>query len=103
MQSEVRITRDERTEWSFRLDKQPPMDAQQARSWLDEQFVELGCEPLRPTGKLLTAEKVVIIAQDAGSARLDDAEWGLNFARATRAVLGKPVVRINLADMTVSF
>ena len=33
-----------------------------ARWWLDDQFIQMGCEPLRPTGKLLTADKVVVVA-----------------------------------------
>lgn len=103
MQSEVRVTQDERTEWCFKLDGLPPLDRQQARDWLDQQFVQLECTPLRPGGKVLMADKIMTVAREAGPALLGNADWGQAFARAASAALGKPVVRIDLASMTVSF
>lgn len=103
MQSEVRVIQDERTEWCFRLNGQPPMDKNQARDWLDAQFVELGCTLLRPGGKVLMADKLMALASEAGPTLLDRPDWGQHFARAASAALGKPVVRIDLAAMTVSF
>ena len=79
------------------------MDNAQARAWLDAQFIQLGGEPLRPTGKLLLADKVLVVAREAGARRLDDPQWGQDFARAASAALAKPVVRIDLAAMTVSY
>ena len=35
------------------------MTSEEARRWLDEQFVANECEPLRATGKVLTADKVL--------------------------------------------
>ena len=103
MQSEVRVVQDERTEWRFELDHLPPMTNAEARDWLDAQFVQLGSEPLRPTGKLLLADKVLVVARDAGPRLLDDATWGSQFARASSAALGKPVVRVDLGAMAVSY
>ena len=103
MHSEVRVIQDERTEWRFDLDHAPPMGNAQARAWLDEQFTQLGGEPLRPTGKLLLADKVLVVAREAGASRLDDDQWGQNFARAASAALAKQVVRIDLGAMTVSY
>ena len=103
MQSEVRVIQDERTEWRFDLDHAAPMDNAQARAWLDTQFTQLGGEPLRPTGKLLLADKVLVVAREAGARRLDYPAWAQDFARAASAALAKPVVRIDLAAMTVSY
>ena len=103
MQSEVRITQDERTEWRFDLERLESMEPAQASRWLDAQFAELGSAPLRPTGKLLLADKVLVVARDAGARLLDDPAWGATFARAASASLGKPVVRIDLRAMTVSY
>lgn len=103
MQSQVRVTQDEVTEWRFDLDQLPAMDKAQARDWLDAQFIALGSEPLRPTGKLLLVDKVLVIARDAGPRLLGDAEWGSNFARAASATLGRPTVHIDLAAMTVAY
>jgi len=91
MQSEVRVIQDERTEWRFDLDRAAPMSSTEARSWLDAQFTQLGSAPLRPTGKLLLADKVLVVARDGGPRLLNDPDWGLNFARAASAALGKPV------------
>ena len=103
MQSEVRVIQDERTEWRFELDSAAPMTNAEGREWLDAQFTQLGSEPLRPTGKLLLADKVLVVARDAGARLLDDAEWGPAFARAASAALGKPVVRIDVGAMTMSY
>ncbi|ARU06415.1 hypothetical protein CCO03_18680 [Comamonas serinivorans] len=103
MQSLVRITQDEHTEWRFELDHLPAMANAEARAWLDAQFTALDCEPLRPTGKLLLVDKVLVVARDAGARRLDDPEWGPTFARAASATLGRPLVHIDLAAMTVSY
>ena len=103
MQSEVRVIQDERTEWRFDLDPAAPMGNAEARDWLDAQFTQLGSEPLRPTGKLLLADKVLVVARDAGPAQLSDADWGTQFARAASAALARPVVSIDLRAMTVSY
>ncbi|MFD1711135.1 hypothetical protein FVQ98_18035 [Ottowia sp. GY511] len=103
MQSEVRVIQDERQEWTFALDHQSPMTQEQARDWLDAQFVALGSEPLRPTGKLLLADKVLVVARDAGATKLNDTAWGTDFARAASAALARPVVSIDLRAMTVSY
>ncbi|HRN76185.1 hypothetical protein [Ottowia sp.] len=103
MQSEVRVIQDERTEWRFDLDPAEPMSNADGREWLDAQFTQLGSEPLRPTGKLLLADKVLVVARDAGPRLLGDAAWGRAFARAASAALAKPVVRIDLEAMTISY
>ena len=103
MQSEVRVIQDERTEWRFDLDPAAPMGNAEARDWLDAQFTQLGSEPLRPTGKLLLADKVLVVARDAGATLLSDAKWGHEFARAVSGALAKPVVRIDLGAMSVSY
>ena len=102
MHSLVRITQDD-TEWHFELDHLPPMSNAEGRAWLDEQFVAFESEPLRPTGKLLLADKVLVVARDAGPQRLNDPAWGQTFARAAVATLGKPSVHIDLMAMTLAF
>ena len=41
-----------------------------ARRWLDEQFVANECEPLRASGKVLTADKVLALAGAVGAGAL---------------------------------
>ena len=72
-----------------------------ARRWLDDEFVRLDCAPLRPSGKVLTADKLLAVAETAGRAAFDDAPWRQAFARAACAAMGRPAVRVDLAAMAV--
>lgn len=81
----------------------PAMPGDQARQWLDQQFVQLECEPLRATGKLLLADKLLVIAQAAGAPLLGDPQWLAQFARAASAALARPTVRLDLSAMTISY
>jgi len=103
MRSEVIVQLDAQQEFRINLEALPVMAADEARRWLDQQFVQLECEPLRATGKLLTADRVLCVAQAAGAQRMNDADWASEFARAVSASLGKPAVRIDVAAMAVTF
>ena len=103
MRSEVSVTFEGLPPMRTDLNEVQPMPHDAARSWLDEQFTQMGCEPLRPTGKLLTADKVVVVAQAAGVAKFADTGWALEFARAASAALGKPVVHIDVTALGISY
>jgi hypothetical protein len=79
------------------------MERDVARQWLDAQFVELECEPLRATGKLLMTDRVVVVAQAAGPVKFADAQWALSFAQAASAVLGKPTVNVDADSLTITY
>ncbi len=102
MQSEVLVTLSPGQE--FRLSTEgPTLSNEQARRWLDDEFTRLDCEPLRASGKVLLADKVLVVARDAGVARLSDRQWLGQFARAVSAALARPVVRVDLQGMTISY
>jgi hypothetical protein len=103
MRSEVIVQVDPDQEFRISLEALTPMAHDAARRWLDEQFVALECEPLRATGKLLTADRVLCVAQAAGAVRLADPEWAQTFARAASASLGKQAVRIDVTAMAVTY
>lgn len=80
------------------------MPADAARRWLDEQFVANDCEPLRATGKVLTADKVLVLAATVGAARFQtDAAWAAAYARAALGALGRPAVQVDVAGAAVTF
>eukprot|EP01036_Dinobryon_divergens_P007885 gene7885-10528_t len=54
MRSQVTVSWGPSATYPFDLEEVQPMPHDLARSWLDEQFTFLGCEPIRPTGKVLT-------------------------------------------------
>ena len=106
MRSQVTVSWGARSTYHFDLEEVQPMPHDLARSWLDEQFTFLGCEPIRPTGKVLTADKILCIAQAAGQPRFQDAahrDWALAFARAASAALAKPLVTVDVPAQSLSY
>ena len=103
MKSEVSITFADAAPIRINLEKAEPMTSEAARAWLDAQFTELECEPLRLTGKLLNADKVLLVAQAVGPSRFGDAEWAQQFGRSASAALGRPVVHIDVPGSTVGY
>lgn len=78
-------------------------DSQEARAWLDAQYLALECEPLRASGKVLTADKLLAIADAAGRERFDDPDWGARFAACAVGSTQRPMLRIDLAQRAVHF
>ena len=103
MRSEVTVNFKGSPALQIKLDDQQAMPNADARVWLEQQFNEMGCEPLRPTGKLLTADKVLVVAQAAGFKKFQDPVWSFEFARAASAALGKPVVHVDVDSMGISY
>ena len=106
MRSQVTVTWGENASYRFDLDAVQPMPNDQARAWLDGQFTAFECEPIRLTGKVLTADKVLSVAQAAGQERFRDAahrDWAESVARATSGALAKPTVTVDLATMSLGY
>lgn len=106
MRSQIIIKWTDTAVYRFDLEEVQPLPHDQARAWLDEQFTVLQCEPIRLTGKVLTADKVLCVAQAAGEARFRDAEhaaWAQAYARAVSAALAKPVVTVDLDAQAVGY
>ena len=93
MRSEVSVTLSPQQEYRIDLEGKPPMANEEGRRWLEEQFTRLECEPLRASGKVLTADKVLT----------SDPVWSLDFARAASAALAKAVVRVDVPAMAISY
>ena len=55
MRSQILVFLDKGVEFHFHVEEGPPMAHDVARAWLDAQFTALECEPLRASGKVLTA------------------------------------------------
>jgi len=103
MKSEVSVTFKDVAPFRIDLDKAEPMTPEAARAWLDEQFTQFECEPLRLTGKVLNADKVLVVAQAAGPSRFADAKWALQFGRCASAALGRPVVNVDVQESIVGY
>lgn len=103
MRSEVTVTFEGKDPFQIELSREEPMAADAARAWFDRQFTEFACEPLRATGKVLTADKVVVVAEAAGPAKFADPRWARDFGRAARAALGKDVVHVDVKSLSISY
>ena len=103
MNSEVIVQLSAGQQFSANMDRLLPMSNEEARRWLDEQFTALDCEPLRPSGKVLLADKVLVVARAAQSQLQSDAAWRETFGRAAAAVLQRPVIRVDVPGLAVSF
>lgn len=78
--------------------------ADDARRWLDDQFMALECEPLRASGKVLTADKVLAVATALGLQRLEqDEKLRSELAYATLGALGRPLVRVDVEAGAITF
>jgi hypothetical protein len=78
--------------------------ADEARQWFDREFVALECDLPTPIGKLLLADRILSVAKYAGERRFaQDRAWAEDFARNAAALLGREVVRVDVANFTVGY
>ena len=103
MHNEVKVVCHDGQEFRFEVGSAAAMAGDSARQWLDAQFIELDCEPLRATGKVLTADKVLVVARAAGPSYFGNPEWGARFAQAAVAALGKPGLRVDVPAMALTY
>ena len=103
MRKDVFVRFDPRTEFEIPVHG-GPMPPDEARRWLDDQFVANECEPLRVSGKVLTADKVLALVDAVGPQRFEaDAAFREAFARAVVAALGQAVVRVDVEARALTY
>ena len=104
MLSEVSVKFNTQQQFRFGTEGFGPMTEEAARTWLDQEYEDFGCEPLNPVGKILNADKVICVARAAGPTMFaENQEWARTFAQATLLTLHRPVVRIDVEGMTVGY
>ncbi|MDZ7651263.1 MAG: hypothetical protein U5L03_01180 [Burkholderiaceae bacterium] len=80
------------------------VDGNTARQWFDAQFVELECDLPSPIGKVLVTGLILSVAHYAGVRRFrDQPDWAQQFARCAAALLGRSVIRVDVAGNTIGF
>ena len=90
-------------DFNLHADPGEPMASDAARAWLDAQFTAMECEPLRALGKVLTVDKILRVTQAAGPDKLGDDKWAAAYVRAVHAAIGKPMVRVDVPAMTLTY
>ncbi|WP_296443378.1 hypothetical protein [Rhodoferax sp. UBA5149] len=103
MRSQIFVLLDKGVEFRFLVEDAPPMAPDVARAWLDTQFTTLDCEPLRASGKVLTADKVLRVTEAAGATLFADEKWAADYVRAVHAALSKPMIRVDVPAMAVTY
>ena len=102
MRNQVTVLFDKGVQLQFHVGD-TPMAPDAARNWLDAQFVALDCEPLRASGKVLTADKVLRVTEAAGADMFADEKWAADYVQAVHAALARPLIRVDVPAMTVTF
>lgn len=78
--------------------------AEAARDWFDSAWVMLGCEPLRPSGKVLLLDKVLGVADALGYDTLSsDPKESQEFARQLALALDRPSITVDLPGLVVGY
>lgn len=78
--------------------------AQQARTWFEQQWEHLGCEPLRPSGKVLLLDKIIGVADAYGHGQLSgNPDLAAEFARNAMAAVDASRVTVDLPGLSVGF
>lgn len=104
MQKQISVMLDKGVEFTFHVPAgTAPMAHDAARAWLDKQFTELDCEPLRASGKVLTADKILVVTQAAGARLLSDTVWSAAYVAAVSSALGKPMIRVDVPAMAITY
>ncbi len=103
MRAQIIVHLQKGAELRFNVDDAVPMAPELARAWLDGQFTALDCEPLRASGKVLTVDKVLLVTQAAGVSLFADEKWAADYVRAVHGALGKPMIRVDVPAMAVTY
>lgn len=103
MRSQIFVLLDKGVEFKFQVEEGSAMASDVARAWLDTQFIELDCEPLRASGKVLTADKVLRVTEAAGANLFADEKWAADYVRAVSAALARPIIRVDVPAMAVTY
>lgn len=102
MQHHVFVSFSKDQEFEYRLTSAG--SAEEARAWFEREFAALECDVATPTGKILAVDRVLSVAKYAGAARFaSDAAWGEAFARHTAAILGRELIRVDVANYSIGY
>ncbi|ANN65006.1 hypothetical protein [Bordetella bronchialis] len=105
MRADVSILYDARRAVHLVTQVDPTPDAAaRARDWFDRNWESFGCEPLRPSGKVLLLDKILGVADALGYDLLAaDAGKAQEFAHYAALALGRSRITVDLPALTVGY
>lgn len=75
-----------------------------AHQWFEREFVALGCEVVTPIGKILLADRILSVAKYAGERRFrEQPQWAEQFARNAARLLGRELIRVDVAGNAIGY
>ena len=105
MRSDITVVFDSRRSVNLQTDVTTSTEAASAaRDWFDHTWEDLGCEPLRPSGKVLLLDKIMGVADALGYEVLSGHDQRApDFARHLALALGKPRITVDLPGLSVGY
>jgi len=106
MQHQVIVSFGKDLEFDFKLGhcESGGVASEEARKWFDREFVALECDVATPTGKILAVDRILSVAKYAGEARFrQQPEWAQQFARYTATILGRDLIRVDVANYSIGY
>ena len=105
MRSDISIIFDARRSVNLQTDvASTPEATLGARRWFDQAWEQLGCEPLRLSGKVLLLDKLMGVAEALGYDVLCGIDGrAAEFARQAALALNKPRIMIDLPGLEVGY
>jgi len=77
---------------------------EESRRWFDREFMDLECEIISPTGKVLIIDKILGVARKGGEQRfIDGKAWARQFARYTALALGRDTIRVDVDAFSIGY
>lgn len=88
----------------FPLRVTEPAERTAAVRWLEDEFIRLGAEPVRASGKILLADRLLSIALAAGADAFEtDPHWAGRYAANALAAIGQELVTVDVEAMRVRY
>lgn len=105
MRNEVTIifSATDHVDFNFFIHDTSEQAQQAARTWLEDKWEELECEPLRPSGKVLLLDRILGIADALGYHWCQNhPEQAQEFAEKCALALDSSTVQIDLPNISIS-
>ncbi len=100
----VSFGEDNEVEFKVTADDLKGLTADKARQWLAREFEALECEVPTPIGKVLLADLILSVAKYSGERRFKkEHDWAEQFARNAAVLMGRNVVRVDVANYAISY
>ncbi len=102
MQHHVIVSFGRDSEFEFKVHGGRPAD--EARVWFSREFESLECDVATPTGKILAVDRILSVAKYAGQQRFrQQPDWAEQFAKNTAALLGRDLIRVDVANYSIGY